>query len=305
MGRYLAQRLVYSLVTLLVVSMVVFVVTRLSGDPVRLMLPIEATQADVEEFRHRLGLDRPLLVQYGDFLWKAMRGDLGESLRFHQPALTVIVERLPATAQLALAAILFALIIAFPAGIISATKQGSLLDHAVRGIALLGQALPAYWVGIMLIIVFAVQLHWLPAAGGGSLKHLVLPGVTLGLWPTARISRVLRSSMLEVLGQDYVRTARGKGLRERSVILAHAMRNALLPVITVIGLSFGLILGGAIITETVFAWPGVGRLLLDAVYQRDYPLVQAIVLFFATIFLIINLVVDLLYAYLDPRIRLG
>ncbi len=302
---YLANRLISAIAMVVIVSIVVFTVTRLSGDPVRLMLPIEASNQDVEELRRRLGFDRPLPVQYVDFFARALRGDLGDSLRYRQPALTVIVDRLPATATLAASAMAVALLVAVPAGILSATHRGGGIDGVSRAISLLGQALPAYWVGIMLIIVFAVQLRWLPAAGSGSPAHVVLPAVTLGLWPMARIARVLRSSLLESLGADYVRTARAKGLPERHVILLHALRNALLPAVTVIGLSFGIIFGGAIVTETVFAWPGVGRLLLDAVSQRDYPLVQAIVLMFAVLFLVVNLVVDLLYGVLDPRVRLA
>jgi peptide/nickel transport system permease protein len=198
-----------------------------------------------------------------------------------------------------------ALVIGLPAGILAAVHRGGWIDGIARGVSLLGQALPAYWVGIMLIILFAVYLRWLPAAGAGSPAHVVLPAVTLGLWPMARIARGLRSSLLESLGADYVRTARAKGLTEQNVVLLHALRNALLPTVTVVGLSFGIIFGGAIVTETVFAWPGVGRLLLDAVSQRDYPLVQAIVLMFAAVFLLINLAVDLLYGMLDPRVRLS
>jgi peptide/nickel transport system permease protein len=302
---YLVNRLVSAVTTIFIVSIVVFTVTRLSGDPVRLMLPIEATNQDVEELRHRLGFDRPLPVQYADFVVRALSGDLGESLRFKQPALGVILERLPATAALASAAMVVALLVAVPAGILSAVNRGGWIDGISRAISLLGQALPAYWVGIMLIILFAVTLRWLPAAGAGSPLSVVLPAVTLGLWPMARIARVLRSSLLESLSADYVRTARAKGLRQNRVVLGHALRNALLPTVTVIGLSFGIIFGGAIVTETVFAWPGVGRLLLDAVSQRDYPLVQAIVLMFAVIFLVVNLAVDLLYGLLDPRVRLA
>jgi len=305
MLRYLLGRLVSALVTLLVVSLVVFVVARLSGDPVRLMLPVEASNEEVIRVRQQLGFDRPLPVQYLEFVTRAARGDLGTSLRYQQPALGIILARLPATAALATAAMAIALLIAIPAGILAAAGRGGVVDAVARGLSLIGQALPAYWLGIMLIIVFAVSLRWLPAAGAGSPAHLVLPAITLGLWPTARISRVLRASLLEALNGDYVRTARAKGVAESRVVLQHALGNALLPAITVVGLSFGIVFGGAIITETVFAWPGVGRLLLDAVSQRDYPLVQAIVLTFAVVFLIINLGVDLLYGALDPRVRLS
>jgi peptide/nickel transport system permease protein len=305
MLRYLVGRLISAVITLLVVSAVVFVVARLTGDPVRLLLPIEASNEEVARVRHDLGLDQPLPVQYVTFLGQALHGDLGTSLRYRQPALAVIESRLPATAYLALAAMFVALVIAVPAGILSAARPGGVADGIARVVSLLGQALPAYWLGIMLIIVFAVWLRWLPAAGATSPASVVLPAITLGLWPTARISRVLRASLLEALNTDYVRTARAKGLAEARGVLLHAIRNALLPAITVIGLSVGLVFGGAIITETVFAWPGVGRLLLEAVSQRDYPMVQAIVLTFSGLFLLINLGVDLLYGALDPRIRLS
>jgi len=305
MFSYLIGRLISAAVTLLVVSVVVFVVARLTGDPVRLMLPIEASNDEVARVRHDLGLDQPLPVQYVTFVTHALRGDLGSSLRYQQPALSIILGRLPATAILAATAMAIALVVAIPAGIISAARPGGLADGTARTVSLLGQALPAYWLGIMLIIVFAVWLRWLPAAGASSPSSVVLPAITLGLWPTARISRVLRASLLEALHGEYVRTARAKGLSESRVVLQHALRNALLPAVTVVGLSFGVVFGGAIITETVFAWPGVGRLLLDAVSQRDFPLVQAIVLTFSVLFLLINLGVDLLYGALDPRVRLS
>lgn len=302
---YLVHRLISAVTTIFIVSLVVFTVTRLTGDPVRLMLPIEATNQDVEDLRHQLGFDRPLPIQYLDFVTHALRGDLGASLRFRQPAVDVILNRLPATAALSAAAMVVALLVAIPAGILSAVHRGGWIDGIARLISLIGQALPAYWVGIMLVIIFAVRLRWLPAAGGSTPSSVLLPAITLGLWPMARIARVLRASLLEALAADYVRTARAKGLSQRHVVLVHGLRNALLPTVTVIGLSFGIIFGGAIVTETVFAWPGVGRLLLDAVSQRDYPLVQAIVLMFAVIFLVVNLVVDLIYGVLDPRVRLA
>ncbi len=305
MLRYLVGRLISAGFTLLVVSAVVFVVVRLTGDPVRLLLPIEASNEEVAQVRHELGLDQPLPVQYVTFLGHALHGDLGTSLRYQQPALTVIEERLPATAYLAGAAMFVALLIAIPTGILSAARPGGVMDGIARLVSLVGQAFPSYWLGIMLIIVFAVWLRWLPAAGATAPTSVILPAITLGLWPTARISRVLRASLLEALNGDYVRTARGKGMAESRVVLLHGLRNALLPAITVVGLSVGLVFGGAIITETVFAWPGVGRLLLEAVSQRDYPMVQAIVLTFSCLFLLINLGVDLLYGALDPRIRLS
>lgn len=290
---------------LFLVAAAVFALGHLSGDPVLLMVPDEATQEDIAVLRHALGFDRPIHEQFWDFVSRAAQGDLGRSLRYRQPALPLVLDRMPATLELSAAAMVIALLVAIPAGIISATRPGTLVDSLVSVVSSIGQALPAYWTGIVLIIFFAAQLGWLPAAGRGGWSSLILPAVTLGLWPMARIARVLRSSLLEVLSEDFVRTARSKGLAEQVILLRHVMRNASIPVITVIALTFGTLLGGTVITESVFAWPGIGRLALDAVYTRDFPLLQAIVLVVAVIFVGINFLTDLLYLWVDPRIRLG
>jgi len=304
MIRFVVRRLLVTILMLFLVALTVFMLGHLTGDPVRLMVPDTATEEDIATLRQTLGLDRPLPIQFGDFLIHAVQGDLGSSLRYRQPALTLVIERMPATAELSLAAMLIALVVAIPAGLISARKRGSWADALTSVISVVGQSMPAFWIGIMLIIIFAVQLRLLPATGRGETFSLVLPAITLGLWPMARIARVLRSSMLEVMHEDYVRTAYAKGLADKTVLVRHQMRNALIPVVTVTALTFGSILGGTVITESVFAWPGVGRLALEAIYNRDFPLMQATVLVVASIFVVINFILDLLYVWLDPRIRL-
>lgn len=304
MIRFIIRRLLVTVLMLFLVALTVFMLGHLTGDPVRLMVPDTASEEDITALRHALGLDRPLPIQFGDFLIHAVQGDLGMSLRYRQPALGLVWERMPATAELSAAAMLIALVIAIPAGLISARKRGTWADALTSVISVVGQSMPAFWIGVMLIIVFAVQLRLLPATGRGETLSLVLPAITLGLWPMARIARVLRSSMLEVMHEDYVRTAYAKGLGERVVLVRHQMRNALIPVVTVTALTFGAILGGTVITESVFAWPGVGRLALEAIYNRDFPLMQATVLVVASIFVLINFALDLIYVWLDPRIRL-
>lgn len=301
---YVLRRLSQSLIVLLGVATVVFFLVRLTGDPVRIMLPTNATAQQESQLRHELGLDDPLIMQYLDFLWSLLRLDLGESLFFSEPSVSVIAEKLPATVQLATGAMLFALLVAVPAGIFSAVRRGKLSDSLVSVVVLAGQSTPAFWVGILLILIFAVNLDVLPATDDGTWAALILPSVTLGLYTLAVIARLLRSSLIDVMGEDFVRTARAKGLPERSVIARHGLRNAAPPVVTVIGLEVGSLLGGAIVTEKVFAWPGLGRLIVEAIDNRDYPLVQAIILFFAATFVVVNLLVDLCYAALDPRIRL-
>ena len=301
---FIIRRLLLTLLMLFLVGLTVFMLGHLTGDPVRLMVPDQATEADIERLRQALGLDRPLPVQFLDFIARAAQGDLGTSLRYRQPALQLVLERMPATAELSSAAMLIALVVAIPAGVISATRRGSWVDGLTSVVSVVGQSLPAFWIGIMLVIVFAVQLRLLPAAGRGDPLSLVLPAITLGLWPMARIARVFRSSILEVLHEDYVRTAYSKGLRERVVLTRHVFRNASIPVLTVIALTFGSLLGGTIITESVFAWPGVGRLALEAINNRDFPLMQATVFVVAAIFVAINFALDLVYVWLDPRIRL-
>jgi peptide/nickel transport system permease protein len=304
MRAFLLRRLLMTALLLFLVALTVFLLGHLTGDPVRLMVPEDATAQEIAAFRRELGLDRPLAVQFADFLAHAVRGDLGRSLRYRQPSLTLVLERMPATIELGTAAMLIALAVAVPAGLLAAPRPGSLLDALLSTAAAVGQALPPFWIGIMLIILFAVHLGWLPAAGRGDPGSLVLPAVTLGLWPMARMARMLRSSLVDALQEDFVRSARAKGLSERAVLLRHVLRNASIPTVTMAGLTYGSVLGGTVITESVFAWPGVGRLALEAVYNRDFHLVQATVLVVAWIFVVINLALDFVYAWLDPRIRL-
>ncbi len=284
------------------ISIISFFFIHLSGDPAMLMLPPDATKAEVEALRRQMGFDDPIYVQYGRFAARALQGDLGASLYHRVPALGLILERLPASLELAGAAMLFALVVAVPLGVVSAVKRGSVWDVASMLGALFGLSMPHFWLGIMLILLFSVTLGWLPTSGRGSLAQLVMPSLALGLSLMAMFARLTRSVMLEVLNQDYVRTARAKGLRERIVIGKHALKNALIPLVTVAGMQFGFLIGGTVIIETVFAWPGVGRLVVQAIFSRDYPLVQAAVLVLAVIFVLVNLAVDLLYLYLDPRI---
>jgi len=304
MNSYLVRRLWQSVLVLFGVSVVVFLILHLTGDPAALLLPPDATAEDIARFRKSMGFDDPVAVQYVRFLKGALRGDFGESLRHGEPAMGLVVERMPATFELAGAALLLALCLAIPAGIISAVKRNTLVDYVSTVVALLGQAMPTFWLGIMLILVFSVRLSWLPSSGRGDLQHLILPAITLGLFTTARITRLTRSGMLEVLGQDYIRTARAKGVSEPPVVWKHALKNASIPIVTIVGIELGTLLGGSVITETIFAWPGVGRLSVQAIFNRDYPVVQAAVFLLASTFVIVNLLVDVVYTYLDPRIRL-
>jgi peptide/nickel transport system permease protein len=300
---YLLRRLWQSLLVLFGVSVVVFLILHLTGDPAALLLPPDATAEDIARFRTAMGFDDPVAVQYLRFLKGAVRGDFGESLRHGEPAMPLVVERLPATFQLAGAGLLIALALAIPAGIISAMKRNTAVDYIATVSALLGQAMPTFWLGIMLILVFSVRLNWLPSSGRGGLEHLILPAITLGLFTTARITRLTRSGMLEVLAQDYIRTARAKGVGESPVVWKHALKNASIPIVTIVGIDLGTLLGGSVITETIFAWPGVGRLSVQAIFNRDYPVVQSAVFLLASTFVIVNFLVDIVYTYLDPRIR--
>ena len=281
-----------------------FAMLFITGDPALAMAGDQWTPEQIDQFRRDMGFDRPWIVQYGEFLWRAVQGDFGVSLRQRQPTFTLIMERMPATLELAFAALVISVVVALPIGIISASRRNSAADNLGMLFALIGQSVPVFWLGLMLILVFGVYLRVLPVAGRGSWEHLILPAFSLATFSLARNARIIRSSLLEVLGQDYVRTARAKGLRERVVLYQHALRNALIPVVTLIGLEFGTLLGGAIITETIFAWPGVGRLTVQAIFARDLPLVQTAVTVLATVFVLLNLLVDLLYTYLDPRIKL-
>jgi peptide/nickel transport system permease protein len=300
---FLLTRVLDACVVIVAVTFVVFFLLHLSGDPVRLMLPPEAPPDEVEALRKALGLDAPILVQYGRFLAGVSRGDFGRSLRYNAPSLPLVVERVPATLLLATVATGLAILVSVPLGIAAAAFPRSPVDRLCSLLGAFGQSMPVFWLAIVLILVFSVRYRLVPSFGSGSLRHLVLPAATLALYSLARISRLARSTMLETLGTDYVRTARAKGLSGALVVLKHGLRNASLPIVTVVAIEFGVLLGGAVVTETVFAWPGVGRLAVQAILTRDLPLVRAIVFVVATALVLLNLVVDLLYGLLDPRIR--
>jgi len=300
---YLVKRLADVLVVVFGVSTIVFGLLRLSGDPVALLVPPDATAEQVAALRQAWGFNDPLYVQYVRFLRDAATGSFGQSVVYRKPASTLILEVIPNTLKLTLAALTLSVAVAIPVGIISALKRNTILDTLSMGGTLLGQAMPTFWLGILLIMVFAVGFRILPTSGMGTWRHLILPTVTLAAYSSARTARLVRSGMLDVLGEDYVRTARAKGLAERRVIVRHALRNVSIPVVTMIGLSFGAMLAGAIVTETVFAWPGVGRAVVEGIFSRDYPVVQAGVFYISLVFALMNLVVDMLYVYLDPRIR--
>jgi peptide/nickel transport system permease protein len=304
MRTYVLRRLAQSALTLLGVSVLVFVILRvLPGDPARMLLPDGAPESAVAELNRQLGLREPLVVQYGLFLGSVARGDFGQSFQYRAPALRVVLERLPATVQLTLAAMFITVAAGVSLGIFTAVRRGTRYDVAGTIVAVLGQSLPNFWLGIMLILLFGVALRWLPTSGFAGWTSLVLPAVTLAAFPTALVARLTRSSMLEILNRDYIRTGRAKGLAERSVVFRHALRNAAIPVLTVIGLQIGALLGGAVITESIFAWPGMGKLIVDAIFFRDFPVVQTVLILSATVFVVINLAVDLLYTVIDPRIR--
>jgi peptide/nickel transport system permease protein len=304
MSTFLVRRLLQSLIVLFGVSFVVFAILHLTGDPALVLLPPDASIEDVRRFREAMGFNDPFLVQYGRFLNGALHGDFGQSVRHGEPAFGLVVERMPATFELAGAALLLALCLSIPAGIVSAVRRNTPVDYVATVVALFGQSLPTFWLGIMLILLFSVQLQLLPSSGRGTPEHLILPAVTLGLFTTARITRLTRSGMLEVLNQDYIRTARAKGVSDSPVVWKHALKNAEIPIVTIVGIELGTLLGGSVITETIFAWPGVGRLSVQAIANRDYPVVQAAVFLLASTFVLVNLMVDLVYTYLDPRIRL-
>lgn len=304
MLQYVIKRLFSIIPVLIGISLLLFLMLRmLPGDPAQVLAGEMATQEEVEIIRHQLGLDRPIYTQYAFFLSRLSRFDLGRSARTQNPVTEEIWARLPNTALLAIVAITLACLIGIPAGIISALRPYSLLDYTITVTALFGISMPVFWLGLMLIVVFAVWLHWLPAGGIGTWKHVILPSLTLASFVVAFIARMTRSTMLEVLSQDYTTTARSKGLKEKVVVVKHAFRNALIPIITVVGLQFGMLLGGAVLTETVFAWPGLGRLIVDSIKARDYPMIQGAILVFGLLYILVNLAVDIIYAYVDPRIR--
>ena len=303
MKAVLLKGLANSLVSILGASLIIFVISRLSGDPVSLMLPIDAPQSAIQALRENLGLDRPIWQQYLLFLSHAVRGDFGQSYRWQMPALQLVLERLPATIELATAAFAFSIMLAIPLGVLSAVYRGSWVDQIGRIIAMTGQAVPSFWVGLILILVFAVDLGWLPAFGADSPKHVILPAISLGWYPVAAQTRIIRSGMLEVLDSDYIRMGRAVGTPERLLIWKYAFRNALLPLVTIMGVYFAAMLSGAFVVETVFAWPGLGRTVVEAVFSRDYPVVQAGVLITSIVFILSNFLVDLSYSLIDPRIR--
>jgi peptide/nickel transport system permease protein len=327
MSRYIAQRLFHTLLVLVGVSLLTFALIHMTpGDPVLVMLGTDATPGELERLRHLLGLDQPLYVQYAQYIGHLFTGQMGDSIFQHQPVSKLIGDRLPATVELTVAAMSIAVVVGMLTGVISAVMPYSAFDITAMFIALAGVAMPVFWLGMLAILLFSLELGWLPSFGRGepliqalqywartgdpsdvvdSLKHLILPALTLGAFSAALISRLVRSSLLEVLGQDYVRTARAKGIAQMPVIARHALPNALIPVVTVIGLQVGTLLGGAVLAETIFAWPGIGRLLIQAISQRDYPLVQGIVIVTALVVSLINLAVDLLYAAINPRVRYG
>lgn len=304
MVRFLVYRLVHALAVLLGVTTLVFALIHLSGDPLAGLLPPGSSPQQIAQIRHHYGLDRPLFVQYGSFLGHAARGDFGDSWRQQQPALGVVLERLPATLALAAAAVAIALLIGVPLGIAAGVRSGGALDVTATGVALLGQAVPGFWLGTLLILVFAVHLRWLPSSGAAGASSLILPAVTLAAYPAATIARLLRSSLAETMRQDYLRTARGKGLSGWAVVRGHALRNAALPALAFTGLQVSFLIGGAVVIESVFAYPGVGRLALDAVTTRDLPVVEAFVVVVAALIVAVNLGVDVLARWLDPRVRL-
>jgi peptide/nickel transport system permease protein len=300
---YIVRRLLLTVPVVIGVSVLIFLIIRLiPGDPAVAIAGIQATPEYIEQIRKELHLDRSLPVQYGIFVSKLVRGDLGNSTLTRRPVIVELKERFPRTIELTLIALFIASVVGITAGIISATKRYSLFDNMSMLVALFGVAAPVFWLALMLQLLFAVHLGWLPATGRGTRLHLILPSLTLGLATAGLIARITRSSMLEVLRQDFITTARSKGLAEKVIIYKHALKNALIPVVTIMGLQFGILLGGAVLTETVFAWPGVGRLLVDSILARDYPVVQGAVLVLAFSFVLINLLVDLIYAFLDPRI---
>jgi peptide/nickel transport system permease protein len=302
---YLIKRILQGLLSIVGASIVIFVISRLSGDPIAMLLPVEAPPSLIEQTRRDMGLDRSYFEQYVIFARHAIGGDFGQSYRWQMPALELVMQRLPATIELALAALLFSVVIAVPFGVLSAVRRGSWIDRFGNVFAMLGQAMPGFWVGLLLVYFFAIQLNWLPAFGRGTFAQLIMPAIALGWYPVAAQTRVVRSAMLDVLDRDYIRVARALGVPENVVIWKYGLRNALVPLITIMGVYFASMLSGAFIIEVVFAWPGLGRTVVEAVFARDFPVVQAGVLITSILFVTSNLLVDLSYHYIDPRIRHG
>jgi len=302
-SKYILKSVAQFIPLMFIISTIVFVLVYVSGDPIALMLPDDATAEDREELAKALGLDKPMYMQYLQFLGNVVQGDFGRSYYYSEPALSIVLERLPASLELALGSILITVLLAFPLGVLSALKRNSPVDLLITGLSVVGKAAPNFWVGIMLILLFAVELKWLPVSGRGGIAFVLLPAITLGTSLMAKLTRLIRSNLLEVLSQDYIRTARSKGLSERVVIWKHALRNALLPTITVLALDFAGLLGGVLITETIFAWPGMGQLVIHAVNKKDMAIVQAAVFVISVIVIVCNMIADILYRFVDPRIK--
>jgi ABC-type dipeptide/oligopeptide/nickel transport system permease component len=303
MTTYIIKRLLQVIPVLLGITLVAFVLVRLTGDPATIMLPPEAPPETVAAFRQEYGLDQPIYIQYLRFIGDALRGDFGRSLRYREPVADLFLERLPATLELAFGAMFIAIFVGIPVGVVSAVKRNTWIDTITRFIALFGQAVPSFYLGLILIMIVAVQFRLLPTGGRGSWAQIVLPALTLGVHLLALTARFSRGAVLDVMRQDYIRTGRAKGLNERVLLSRHVMKNAMIPIVTVIGLQVGAMFSGAVVTETVFSWPGIGRLMVQAISTRDFPIVQATVMIVAMIFVIVNLLVDLTYAWLDPRIK--
>lgn len=304
MSDYLVRRVQHLFWVLLAVSILVFLLIHLSGDPVRLLAPLDAKPEDVERIRALYGLDQPLIVQYGRFLLNALQGDLGDSFRYNQPALGLVLQKLPATIRLALFSLALTIAVGIPLGIWAGTRPNSPADWGVSVLTFVGISIPSFWLGIMLILIFADKWRVLPSSGDATWRHMLMPGITLSVYSIGLVSRLVRATLIDIMQQDYVRTARAKGLTERLVLYRHALRNTMIPTVTVLGLQLGGLLGGSVVVESVFAWPGVGWLMLQGIQNRDLPLVRAVVLIIGMAFVVINFAVDLIYIRLDPRIRL-
>ncbi len=300
----LLSRLLQAVVVVIGVTLITFLATFLTGDPAALMLGEGASTEEIAAFRAEMGFDRPLLVQYGEFLSKALHGDFGQSLYYKRPNIDLVLERLPNTVQLAAIALGLSLILAIPLGVLAAKLHNTWGDTIIMLFGLIGQAMPSFWFGLMMMLLFAVNLHWLPPSGMGTWKHFVMPVIALATFPLAQDLRMMRSSMLEVLDDDYIKTARSKGLTDLNVYCKHALKNSLKPVVTQVGLQMGSFLGGAVVIETIFAWPGIGRLAVQAIQFKDFPLLQTVVAFLGLAFVAVNFLVDMVYAMIDPRVRL-
>lgn len=304
MLRYIFSRLGQSVLVMFGVSLLIFYSLHLTGDPAAVMMPAGSSQAEIDHFRTAMGFDQPLSWQYGHYLNSVLHGDLGRSLRYDQPVTELIAQRVPATLLLAFTALAWSTVVGLALGLVSVIWRNSVWDMLARLFAFSGQAIPVFWLGLLMILLFSLRLRWLPSSGYGSASHLVMPAISLGAYYMSAIARLIRASLIDVLNLDYIRTAQAKGLRQGRILIRHGLRNALIPVVTVQGMYFASLLGGALVTEIIFAWPGIGRLAVQAIQNRDFPLVQAIVLLAAAVFVLVNLLIDLLYVVLNPRIRL-